>query len=105
MIKSAHFNNDNTMLFTATNNEFAQIWGYYTNWTIDQLLCYRLLSAWLLVQKPKKTTESIQEFIKNTSFYDDFNEDYILDIYNTFELPAQKALWEKIKTFIQKYGK
>jgi len=104
-LKSACFNKDETLILTASNDNTARIWQRYTTWTLNQFLLYKLLFTWLKVQKPDKSINSIEEFIKTTHIYDEIDSENISQILQSFPLLVQTALWQKIQLFIQKYGK
>jgi WD40 repeat protein len=104
-VNSAYFNTNEDLVLTASNDRTARIWQKYDAWTLDQFLLYQLLFTWLLVQKVDKKIKTIQDFIKSTRIYEEIDQRTIKEVYQTFPEPVQKALWEKIKIFIQKYGK
>jgi len=104
-VNSACFNKNETRILTASTDKTARIWQRYTTWNLEQLLLCKLLFTWLKVQKTNKSVNSIKAFIKTTRIYDEIDSKNISQIIQSFPIPVQTALWQKIQLFIQRYGK
>ena len=102
---SARFNKDETHILTASHDNTARIWAQYTEWTIDQLLLYKLLFTWILVEKPNKKIDSVPNFITQAIGYSGCNKNELTTTWNTFPPAVQKHIWSTVNYIIQKYGK
>ena len=104
-VNSARFNKDETCVLTASDDNTARLWQKYTSWTCDQRLLCKLLFTWLLVQKTHKSVNSIHDFIATTCIYAEIDSGHVDIVWKSFPEQIQKAIWQKIKLSIDKYGK
>lgn len=103
-IKSVYFSPSGELITTTLfNNSFLFI--YHENFTLDQLQLKKALITWLLIEKPNKKIETLEQLIADIKRKFDMSSKKLKKTWSTFPKNMQNALWRTILYKIQKYGK
>jgi WD40 repeat protein len=103
-IKSVYFSPSGELIITTIcNNSFLFI--HHENFTLDQLLLKNALITWLLIEKPNKKIETLEQLIGDVALKCAISSEEFKKTWSTFPENMQYALWRTMEYRIQKYGK
>jgi len=89
---------------TNGDNE-ALIFAPHTAWTLEQILLKKIFNTWLLIEKPNKNITSSKKLLKDIALKFQLQIEELHNVWNSFPLKMQAALWRSIHDKIEQYGK
>ena len=104
-VNSACLDPSGKLLATASNDGKVHIFAQYDDYTLEQLLFKKALLTWLLVEKPNKKIDTLDNLIKDVALKCTIPYEELIKIWSTFPEKMQNAIWRTMHYKIQKYGK
>jgi WD40 repeat protein len=104
-VNTVCFNPSGNVLVTGSKDGKARIFARYDDCTLEQLQFKHALLAWLLIEKPNTSIDTIKKLLLDVAQKHAYAYDKLHKIWKTFPQNMQNAIWRTMHHRIQKYGK
>ncbi len=101
----ASYNPKKNQLVTGSFDKKLRIFTRHDRHTLDQIALKKLMTTWLMIQKPDKSITSIEGLFTNMAMLLKLDYAELQMVWKTFSENMQIAIFETMRHKIQTYGK